>query len=106
MDDLIATGGTLCAAVQLFEHIAAPVKDVGAIVNLPSSTARGGLSGWGQGVLALRVFRDGVRHPVRAAPHRAFRLLEAIPARRSQAPAIRRSSGPGPSCLHDLLPEC
>ena len=35
MDDLIATGGTLCAAVQLFEHIGCSVKEVGAIVNMP-----------------------------------------------------------------------
>jgi adenine phosphoribosyltransferase len=34
MDDLIATGGTLCAAVQLFGNIGCSVTDVGAIVNL------------------------------------------------------------------------
>jgi adenine phosphoribosyltransferase len=34
LDDLIATGGTLCAAVQLFGNIGCTVTDVGAIVNL------------------------------------------------------------------------
>lgn len=34
MDDLIATGGTLCAAAKLFEKIGCKVTDVGAIVNL------------------------------------------------------------------------
>jgi adenine phosphoribosyltransferase len=34
MDDLIATGGTLCAAVRLFGNIGCAVTDVGAIVNL------------------------------------------------------------------------
>ncbi len=34
LDDLIATGGTLCAAVQLFANIGCTVTDVGAIVNL------------------------------------------------------------------------
>jgi adenine phosphoribosyltransferase len=34
MDDLIATGGTLCAAVKLFGNIGCTVTDVGAIVNL------------------------------------------------------------------------
>jgi adenine phosphoribosyltransferase len=34
MDDLIATGGTLRAAVTLFRNIGCTVTDVGAIVNL------------------------------------------------------------------------
>ena len=35
LDDLIATGGTLCAAVHLFRNIGCAVTDVAAIVNLP-----------------------------------------------------------------------
>lgn len=49
MDDLIATGGTLCAAVQLFGNIGCQVTDVGAIVSLS------GLNG------AKRLERIGVR---------------------------------------------
>jgi adenine phosphoribosyltransferase len=58
MDDLIATGGTLCAAVQLFEHIGCTVKDVGAIVNLPELNGSGRLQRLGVRVYSLCEFTE------------------------------------------------
>jgi adenine phosphoribosyltransferase len=51
MDDLIATGGTLCAAVKLFRNIGCAVTDVGAIVNL---SELGGATRLGE--MGVRVF--------------------------------------------------
>lgn len=58
MDDLIATGGTLCAAVQLFEHIGCSVKDVGAIVNLPELNGSKRLERLGVRVFSLCEFSE------------------------------------------------
>src|SRR5580658_2507665 len=58
MDDLIATGGTLCAAVQLFEHLGCPVKDVGAIVNLPELNGSRRLERLGVEVYSLCEFSE------------------------------------------------
>lgn len=58
MDDLIATGGTLCAAVQLFEHIDCSVKDVGAIVNLPELNGSRRLERLGIRVFTLCEFSE------------------------------------------------
>jgi adenine phosphoribosyltransferase len=58
MDDLIATGGTLCAAVQLFEHLGCPVRDVGAIVNLPELNGSRRLERLGVRVYALCEFTE------------------------------------------------
>jgi adenine phosphoribosyltransferase len=58
MDDLIATGGTLCAAVQLFEHLGCSVKDVGAIVNLPELNGSRRLERLGVRVYALCEFTE------------------------------------------------
>jgi len=58
MDDLIATGGTLCAAVQLFEHIGCSVKDVGAIVNLPELNGSRRLERLGVRVFSLCEFSE------------------------------------------------
>jgi adenine phosphoribosyltransferase len=58
MDDLIATGGTLCAAVQLFEHIGCTVKEVGAIVNLPELNGSKKLERLGVTVFALCEFTE------------------------------------------------
>lgn len=58
MDDLIATGGTLCAAVQLFEQIGCHVRDVGAIVNLPELNGSRRLERLGVGIYALCEFTE------------------------------------------------
>jgi adenine phosphoribosyltransferase len=58
MDDLIATGGTLCAAVQLFEHLGCAVKEVGAIVNLPELNGSHRLERLGVRVFALCEFTE------------------------------------------------
>lgn len=58
MDDLIATGGTLCAAVQLFEHLGCSVKDVGAIVNLPELNGSRRLERLGVRIFALCEFTE------------------------------------------------
>jgi adenine phosphoribosyltransferase len=58
MDDLIATGGTLCAAVQLFEHLGCSVKEVGAIVNLPELNGSKRLERLGVKVFSLCEFTE------------------------------------------------
>jgi len=58
MDDLIATGGTLCAAVQLFGNIGCSVTDVGAIVNLSELNGSKRLAAIGVRVFALCEFNE------------------------------------------------
>jgi adenine phosphoribosyltransferase len=58
MDDLIATGGTLCAAVQLFGHLGCTVKEVGAIVNLPELNGSSRLAKLGVSVFSLCEFTE------------------------------------------------
>ena|ERR1700677_63576 len=58
LDDLIATGGTLCAAVQLFRNIGCAVTDVGAIVNLPELNGSKRLERLGVKVFALCEFNE------------------------------------------------
>src|SRR5271167_4883500 len=58
MDDLIATGGTLCAAVQLFERLGCTVREVGAIVNLPELNGSGRLQRLGVRVYSLCEFTE------------------------------------------------
>jgi adenine phosphoribosyltransferase len=58
MDDLIATGGTLCAAVQLFGHLGCTVKEVGAIVNLPELNGSSRLAKLGVRVFSLCEFTE------------------------------------------------
>lgn len=58
MDDLIATGGTLCAAVLLFEHLGCTVREVGAIVNLPELNGSRRLERLGVKVYALCEFTE------------------------------------------------
>jgi adenine phosphoribosyltransferase len=58
MDDLIATGGTLCAAVQLFGNIGCPVTDVGAIVNLAELNGARRLERMGVKVFSLCEFNE------------------------------------------------
>ncbi len=58
MDDLIATGGTLCAAVTLFEKIGCHVTDVGAIVNLTELSGARRLEAMGVSVYALTEFNE------------------------------------------------
>jgi adenine phosphoribosyltransferase len=58
MDDLIATGGTLCAAVQLFEHLGCTVREVGAIVNLPELNGSRRLERLGVEVFSLCEFTE------------------------------------------------
>ncbi len=58
MDDLIATGGTLCAAVQLFEQIGCTAKDVAAIVNLPELNGSSRLERLGVRVFSLCSFTE------------------------------------------------
>jgi adenine phosphoribosyltransferase len=58
MDDLIATGGTLCAAVQLFGNIGCPVTDVGAIVNLSELNGSKRLERIGVRVFSLCEFNE------------------------------------------------
>ena len=58
LDDLIATGGTLCAAVHLFRNIGCAVTDVGAIVNLPELNGSSRLERLGVRVYALCEFSE------------------------------------------------
>ena len=58
MDDLIATGGTLCAAVQLFGKIGCHVRDVGAVVNLTELNGAKRLEALGVRVFALCEFTE------------------------------------------------
>jgi adenine phosphoribosyltransferase len=58
MDDLIATGGTLCAAVLLFERLGCAVKEVGAIVNLPELNGSKRLERLGVTVFSLCEFTE------------------------------------------------
>ncbi len=58
LDDLIATGGTLCAAVQLFRNIGCTVTDVGAIVNLPELNGSSRLERIGVKVYSLCEFNE------------------------------------------------
>ena len=58
LDDLIATGGTLCAAVQLFRNIGCAVSDVGAIVNLPELNGARRLERLGITVFSLCEFSE------------------------------------------------
>jgi adenine phosphoribosyltransferase len=58
MDDLIATGGTLCAAVQLFGHLGCTVREVGAIVNLPELKGSARLEALGVSIFSLCEFTE------------------------------------------------
>jgi adenine phosphoribosyltransferase len=58
LDDLIATGGTLCAAVQLFANIGCTVTDVGAIVNLSELSGSKRLERIGVRVYSLCEFNE------------------------------------------------
>jgi adenine phosphoribosyltransferase len=58
LDDLIATGGTLCAAVQLFANIGCTVTDVGAIVNLSELNGAKRLERIGVRVYSLCEFNE------------------------------------------------
>jgi adenine phosphoribosyltransferase len=58
LDDLIATGGTLCAAVQLFRNLGCNVTDVGAIVNLPELNGARRLERLGVQVFSLCEFSE------------------------------------------------
>lgn len=58
LDDLIATGGTLCAAVQLFRNIGCTVTEVGAIVNLPELNGSRRLERLGVRVYSLCEFSE------------------------------------------------
>jgi adenine phosphoribosyltransferase len=58
MDDLIATGGTLCAAVRLFGKIGCAVTDVGAIVNLTELGGAARLKALGVRVYSLCEFNE------------------------------------------------
>jgi adenine phosphoribosyltransferase len=58
MDDLIATGGTLCAAVSLFRNIGCTVTDVGAIVNLTELGGATRLEGVGVRIYSLCEFNE------------------------------------------------
>jgi adenine phosphoribosyltransferase len=58
MDDLIATGGTLCAAVKLFDHLGCTVREVGAIVNLPELNGSKRLERLGVSVFSLCEFTE------------------------------------------------
>lgn len=58
MDDLIATGGTLCAAVQLFERLGCSVREVAAIVNLPELNGSKRLERLGVKVFSLCEFTE------------------------------------------------
>jgi adenine phosphoribosyltransferase len=58
MDDLIATGGTLCAAVTLFGNIGCAVTEVGAIVNLTDLQGARRLEALGVSVFALCDFNE------------------------------------------------
>jgi adenine phosphoribosyltransferase len=54
----IATGGTLCADVQLFHNIDCTVTDVGAIVNLPELNGSRRLERLGVRVFSLCEFTE------------------------------------------------
>jgi adenine phosphoribosyltransferase len=58
MDDLIATGGTLCAAVTLFRNIGCAVTDVGAIVDLSELGGAKRLEKLGVRVISLCEFNE------------------------------------------------
>jgi adenine phosphoribosyltransferase len=58
LDDLIATGGTLCAAVHLFRNIGCAVTDVGAIVDLPELNGSSRLERLGVRVYTLCEFNE------------------------------------------------
>jgi adenine phosphoribosyltransferase len=58
MDDLIATGGTLCAAAKLFANIGCTVTDVGAIVNLSELGGAARLQAIGVTVYSLCEFNE------------------------------------------------
>lgn len=58
MDDLIATGGTLCAAAKLFDKIGCSVTDVGAIVNLTELGGASRLQTIGVRVFSLCEFNE------------------------------------------------
>jgi len=58
MDDLIATGGTLCAVVQLFSQLGCSVRHVGAIVNLPELNGSKRLTRLGVDVFSLCEFTE------------------------------------------------
>jgi adenine phosphoribosyltransferase len=58
MDDLIATGGTLCAAVKLFRNIGCAVTDVGAIVDLSELGGATRLGEMGVSVFSLCEFNE------------------------------------------------
>ncbi len=58
MDDLIATGGTLGAAVDLFGRLGCTVRDVGAIVDLPELGGSQRLRALGVTVFALCEFSE------------------------------------------------
>ncbi len=58
LDDLIATGGTLCAAVHLFGNIGCSVTDVGAIVNLTELNGSKRLERIGVRVFSLCEFNE------------------------------------------------
>jgi adenine phosphoribosyltransferase len=58
LDDLIATGGTLCASVQLFANIGCTVTDVGAIVNLSELNGSKRLERIGVRVYSLCEFNE------------------------------------------------
>lgn len=58
LDDLIATGGTLCAAVELFKQLGCTVTDVGAMVDLPELNGSQKLSRIGVNVFSLCSFTE------------------------------------------------
>jgi adenine phosphoribosyltransferase len=58
MDDLIATGGTLCAAAKLFDKIGCSVTDVGAMVNLTELGGAARLQAIGVKVYSLCEFNE------------------------------------------------
>jgi adenine phosphoribosyltransferase len=58
MDDLIATGGTLCAAAKLFGNIGCTVTDVGAIVNLSELGGKKRLEAIGVTVFSICDFNE------------------------------------------------
>ncbi|XP_058104566.1 adenine phosphoribosyltransferase 3-like isoform X2 [Magnolia sinica] len=45
VDDLIATGGTLCAAINLLERVGAEVVECACVIELPELKGRGRLNG-------------------------------------------------------------
>lgn len=59
VDDLLATGGTAAAGIQLLEHLGADVVSVSFIIDLPDLGGRKRLEAMGMDVQALCVF-DGL----------------------------------------------